>query len=87
MQDLERIERLRSLSHRIDCALGIERIDWYRPLTMRRMLSIDDWYRPLTMRRMWSIINDWLNFERTDLYLSMDELRELEDEVRLSLNL
>jgi hypothetical protein len=70
MQDLERIERLRSLSHRIDCALEIERIDWYS----------------MTMRRMWSI-NDWVNFMRTDLYLSMDELRELEDEVRLSLNL
>jgi hypothetical protein len=71
MQDLERIERLRSISHRIDCALETERIGWYRPLTMRRK---------------WSI-NDWLNFERTDLYLSMDQLRELEDEVRLSLNL
>jgi hypothetical protein len=70
MQDLERIERLRSLSHRLDCALGIERMDWYSITIMSRM------------RRIWS----WVNFMRTDLYRS-NELRELEDEVRLSLNL
>ncbi|WJX77294.1 RING-type E3 ubiquitin transferase [Trifolium repens] len=70
--DLERIERLRSLSHRIDCALETERIGWY---SMMRM----------TVRGMWSRVN-FERTERTDLYLSMDELRELEDEASATLN-
>jgi hypothetical protein len=62
MQDLERIERLRSLCCRIDWEL--ERVDRF---SLMGMLA-------------------WVNYMRIDPYPSI-ELHELEDEVRLSLNL
>jgi hypothetical protein len=68
MQDLERIERLRSLSHRIDCEL--ERIE-------ENVVNCPSHYLLLMVFQM----------RKQCLKRSMDELRKLEDEVKLSLNL